>query len=219
MRTNSQWITAATLVAALTLGGGASAQEFSWLPGPVAEGAAQQLADRMKLLPELFDGEVPELEKVLGGSRRMIGEMASVVGDWGFDGVLAQTPEFSQIAIEPTGDRYLDAMGHYQVCTMLLYLQLQDPAYNADLNIRMTSVFGLSGLALATVSLREPFVAGGGDPAAIEGHLSGPALEPAFKAIQGDPAIRGQTEAECGPVVVELIDRPLQILRGEAEGS
>lgn len=191
---------------------GTATQRPAWLPAEVAEGAAQQLAERMRLLPALFDGQEPDPERLVAGARQMIAAMTDVITAWGTDGTLQRSPDLTALEIESAGDAYLDAMAHYQVCNILLYLQLQDPAYSEDLNARLTSVLGLSGVTLTVVSLREPFVAAGGDPAVIETHLSGPTLEPALEALQTDDGVRSQAEAECQPVVLALLEEPLKAL-------
>ncbi|MGD8816478.1 MAG: hypothetical protein PVJ51_04780 [Acidobacteriota bacterium] len=205
---------AAALVA-LMIAGNSAAQDATWLPPEIAEGAAQQLADRMRLLPELLGGESPDDERVLVGTRQMIGAIADVLESWGSGGVLERAPELAALNVPSTGDQYLDAMAHYQVCNLLLYLQLEDPAYNEDLDTRITSVFGLSAITLAVLSLREPFLAAGGTPAAVEAHLSGPTLEPALQSLQSDADARAAAEADCQPVVVALLEEPLSGLGRE----
>lgn len=195
--------------AALVPGAVAAPHQASWLPPELADAVVQQLAERIALVPEMFDGREPSAEQRLAVARRMIGEMAGVITGWGVEETLARAPEITAVKIGPAGNPYLDAMARYQVCNMLLYLQLRDPAYNEDVNIRVTSVFGLSAVTLAVLSLREPLVAGGGDPATIEAHLSGPMLEPALQALQTDAARRARVEAECRPTIIALLEKPL----------
>lgn len=210
MRGAKRWPPALALLLSLpAAGGAAAAQQASWLPPRVAEGAAQQLAERMRLLSA---GE-SDGERVLAGARELVDAIAGVITEWGVDGVLARAPEQTAFEIPSAGDRYLDAMARYQVCNLLLFVQLQDPAFQDDANAKVTSVFGLSAVTLALLSLREPFLADGGDETAIEAHLTGPALEPALAAVQGDPEARASVEERCGKVVVELIEEPLARLR------
>lgn len=213
MRITVRSLTAA--LAALLIAGSSAAQNATWLPPEIAEGAAQQLAERMRLLPELLGGEHPDDERVLVGARQMIGAIAEVLGSWGSDGVLERAPELAALDVPSTGDRYLDAMARYQVCNFLLYLQLEDPAYNSDLDTRIASVFGLSSVTLTVLSLREPFLAAGGTPAAVEAHLSGPTLEPALQSLRSDADARAAAEADCQPVVAALLEEPLSRLRRE----
>ena len=72
--------------------------------------------------------------------------MVDVVDGWGVDGVLERAPELPGLEIAAAEDPFLDAMARYQVCNLLLALQLEDPAYREDMNIRITSVFGLSAV-------------------------------------------------------------------------
>jgi hypothetical protein len=194
--------------AQLPCGGALRSQELAWLPPQVAEGAALQLAERMRLLGEAE----PDEARLLEAARRVVGSMVEVLHAWGVDGVLERAPDPPGLEIAAAGDALLDAMARYQICNLLLALQLEDPAYREDMNARITSVFGLSAVTLAVVRLREPFHAGGGDDAAIEAHLAGPALEPLFAAIQQEPQTRARAEEGCEPVVFALLEEPLSQL-------
>jgi hypothetical protein len=202
------------LLCAVLLGGGEAlpAQERTWLPAPVAEGAAQQLADRMRVLGG--GGAAADEKRLLSSARKLIGAMAAVVTEWGAEGVLARAPLQSDLGIASAGDPYLDAMALYQVCNLLLVVQFQDPAFQQNANARVTSVFGLSAVSLALLSLREPFLAAGGDEAAIEAHLAGPTLVPVLTAIQKEPGARAAAEAQCQPLIVALLEKPLAQLGG-----
>jgi len=46
-----------------------------------------------------------------------------------------------------------------------------------------------------------------GDPG-----VAGPALEPALAALQSDPAARAVAEAACQPVILALLEEPLERL-------
>lgn len=183
------------------------AQE-AWLPPPVAEGLAAQLAERMRTLGE---GE-PDEERLTAGAQGVVGSLAEQLEAWGLDGVHERAPSLPGFTVPPAGNRHLEAMARYHVCIMVLYLQLEDPAFADDANARVTSVFGLTALTMAVVRLREPFVADGGDDTAIEAYLAGPALEPILAALQTDPAARSAAEESCRPVVVQLLEEPLSQL-------
>jgi len=191
---------ALALVAALP----ASAE---WLPPHVAEGVAQQLAERFGTL-----GEVTDREGLLEGTRGIVRAMRGTIEAWGAEGTRSRAPEFERFSLPTSGDRWLDAMGGYSVCNLLLLRQLQSPAFADDENARFTSVLGLTSLTLAIVRLREPFVAAGGTQPRIEAYLTGDDLEPIFQTIQNDATWLADAEAHCTPVVVESLEAALAFM-------
>lgn len=182
--------------------------ETSWLPPRVEEGVAQQLAERMKLLGDGASND----ERILAAARATVAAIRGLLEGWGETGVLERTPDLPALELPVSGDRYLDAMMRFQICNAILMVQLNDPAYQDDQNARVTSVFGLTAITLAVLRLRHPFVAQGRNQAEIEAHLTSPDLEPALEGIQTNPDLRGHAESGCQPVLVELLEKPLQSL-------
>jgi len=185
---------------------GAAAPTWAeWLPPYVEEGAAQQLADRFAMI-----GEVTDREALVEGTRGILQAMRTTIERWGADGTVERAPTFERFTVRTSGNRYLDAMGSYSVCNLLLLRQLESADFADDRNARMTSVLGLSSLTLAILRLREPFVEAGGTHPQIEAYLTGADLEPVFEAIQTDPEILAHAEERCQPVVVESLEEPLR---------
>jgi len=185
-----------------------------WLPPQVAEGAAQQLAGRLATF-----GEVSDRERLVEGARGVLGAMVGTIEAWGVDGTVERAPEFERFSLPSSGDRYLDAMGAYSVCSLLLLRQFQSPEFADDQNARFTSTLGLSSLTLAIVRLREPFVAGGGTQPQIEAYLTGADLEPIFQTIQNDATWLADAEARCSPVVLESLEAALQYMAEKSAPS
>jgi len=196
------------IVLLLALPLAAAAAESSWLPPAVAEGAAQQLAERLSELAPPGAGDTERLAR----ARDLISEMRSEIDGWGEAGVLAQAPAFPDLSLPRSGEPHLDAMGRYQVCNLILFRQLLDPALADDSDARSSAALGLTAMTLATVYLRQPFVAQGGDPAAIEAYLTGDAMSAVFDHLQADPALLAKAQQSCGPLIVELLAGPLERL-------
>lgn len=192
----------------LLAGVAVAAAESSWLPPRVEQGMVQQLAKRITLL----DDGTPKKEKILLAARKTVSTMKEIVDSWGVSGVLERAPELSALNLPTTDDRYLDAMIRYQICNALLVTQLQHPAFQGNQSARITSVFGLTGITMVVVRLREPFVGEGGDQAEIEARLTSPGLEPTYQAIQADAELRRHAESACQPVLNELLEKPLTSL-------
>jgi hypothetical protein len=184
----------------------AGAVQQPWLPPEVAEGAAQQLAARLKQAGLAGDADDARL---LSGARKMVAAMRADLEQRGESGLAALAPAFTGFELPAAGQRELDLMGRYNVCNLVLLRQLEDPAFSDDANARMTSTVGLTAVTLVIVYLREPFVAGGGDPGAIERHLTDPRLEPIATRIQTEAELLAAVEKSCQPVVTALLAGPL----------
>jgi hypothetical protein len=187
---------------ALSLLPAAAVAEEGWLPPTMEEGAARQLASRVKGI-----GAGTSDEARLSGARRLVGILRGQLESWGEDGVVGRAPRFSALAVPVSGSRHLDAIARFQVCNMVLMLQLRDPAFAGDPNARMTSVTGLTAFTLAVMYLRRPFLKSGGSDARMEAFLTGPSMAPVLEAIQGDPARRGHAERQCMPPLLALMKR------------
>lgn len=207
-RTGGTILVVAAIVAVVALPARAD-----WLPAQVAEGAAQQLADRFGAL-----GEVTDREGLVEGTRGIVGAMRGTIDGWGAEGTLERAPGFERFTVPSSGDRWLDAMGRYSVCNLILLRQLEDPAFADDQNARLTSVLGLTSITLAVFRLRDPYVAAGGTQGRIEAYLTSAELEPLFASIQTDAELRADAEARCTPVVVESLQGALRFM-AEMGGS
>lgn len=186
-----------------------------WLPAAVAEGAVEQLAGRLGEAG--FGVERPAARTE--AAQVVVAGLRETLETWGADGTLARAPEFPELPVPRAEDRRLDAMARWHVCNLVLFLQLADPALADDHNARLTGALGLSGVTLAVLRLRQPFLASGGDGRAIEALLAGPGMEPVLERLQSDAAARGHAEIQCRAPVVELLERPLANLAalGEAQ--
>ena len=86
--------------------------------------------------------------------------------------IFCQTDSVSSSLIS----RSLDAMAHYQICNLVLMVQLQDPHFAEDEDAKMTSVTGLTAFTLAVLYLRHPFLEAGGSDREIEAFLTGASM-------------------------------------------
>ncbi len=188
-----------SLLALLVLPAAAVAQE-GWLPPKVEEGAARQLASRVK---EIGAGTSDEAR--LSGARKLVGVLRGRLESWGEDGVVGRAPGFPALGVPVSGRRHLDAIARYQVCNMLLMLQLRDPAFAGDENAKMTSVTGLTAFTLAVLYLRRPFLESGGSDTQIEAFLTGKPMASVLEAIQSDAARREHAESQCTPPLLALM--------------
>jgi len=204
----------AVMIAAGLVAGAAGADDGgAWLPGAVAEGAAEQLAGR--LAEAGFGVERPAARTE--AAQAVVAGLRDTLEAWGADGTLARAPEFPELPVPRVEDRRLDAMARWHVCNLVLFLQLADPAFAEDVNARLTGALGLTGVTLAVLRLRQPFLAAGGDAGAIEKLLAGTGMEPVLDRLQSDPDSRGHAEMQCQAPVVELLERPLANLAALGE--
>lgn len=185
--------------------------ESGWLPPAVEAGSAQQLADRLR---PLGDGK-PDEAKLGAASRDLVRALRDTLGAWGADGVVARAPVFPELEVPAAREPQLDAIGRWNVCLLVFYLQLEDPALAGDGDAQLTSILGLSAVTLAVLRVREPYVAAGGSDEALEAHLTGPETDALLKSFQSDAKRRGYAEARCQPVVRELLAAPIAYLRDQ----
>jgi len=182
------------------------AAEPSWLPPQVESGAAEQLAGRLN---ELGRGKA-DTGETLAEARKLVRSMRDVVDSWGVARTLANAPKFDQLQLPPAAESYLDAMQRYQICNVLLFRQTVHPDFADDFNARFTGTLGLTAVTLAVVRLREPFLAAGGSPEQIEAQLTSSDLEKVSQRIQTDEASRSHAEQQCQPLLLQLLEVPLQ---------
>lgn len=202
-----------TVSLALTVMAAVSAQELpSWLPPAVVNSLTQQLASRMK---HFGLGPANDDQKLIDGARSMILAMAADLDARGEESIEKLAPTFSAFELPQSGQRELDLMVRYNVCNMALFLQFQDPAFKEDVNARLTSILGLTEVAMVIGYLRDPFVRAGNDPAQIEAHLTDPSLQPILDRTQKEPKFRASVEKTCQPVVATLLEGPLDTVNGK----
>lgn len=197
-----------SLLVAATLAPSVVLASDDWLPAPVRDGLVHQLAER---LTTTAVGD-HDIGRVTESARSVVIAIEDILDRRGVSGTIEAAPTFPDLEIPHSGSPLLDAMARYQVCNLTLVLRLQEPALNDDVNARLATVFEMTAITTAVVHLRKPFVEGGGEPAAIEAHLAGPALEPALAAIQADLRMRSDVDARCRPAARALLDEPLSLL-------
>jgi len=187
------------------------AQEVSWLPPPVEEGAAQQLADRLLALGD----PASDTDALLAGARELIRSMRDGIDAWGADGAITKAPAFAELAV-PGADRApLDAMGRWSICNLDLLLRYDDALRAGDGGAALGPALGLSAVTLVVLRLREPFAAAGGQQTEIETHLTSAGFETLLAAIQTSPALRARVRSGCDPLVRELLAAPIAYLRAQ----
>lgn len=67
------------------------------------------------------------------------------------------------------------------------------------------ATYGLTGMTMAIVRLREPYVQEGGTHAALEAALTGSELGSLMEKIQKDENLLLHVERQCQPVVLSLL--------------
>lgn len=175
--------------------------QAGWLPPEVEDGAARQLASRIS---EIGAGESDETR--LAGAQQLVGVLRERLESWGEKGVISRAPSFPELGIPESGRRRLDAMARYQVCNMVLMLQLRNPASAEDQNAKVTSVTGLTAFTLAVLYLRLPFLQSGGDDAQIEAFLTSASMTTVLEKMQSDAALRRHAERQCTPPLLALLE-------------
>ena len=172
-----------------------------WLPPAVAEGLAQQLGERMTQVGLAGSDE----GLVIASAREAVGGMRQHLDAWELRGVLEKAPRFPELELPATTNRYLDAMTRYSLCNLVLFRVFADPAMREDRKAMSTSTFGLTGMTMAIVRLREPHVREGGTDATMEAALTRPELESLAEKIQKDEDLLRHVEQQCSPVVLSLL--------------
>lgn len=172
-----------------------------WLPPAVAEGMAQQLGERMT---QAGLGGSDE-GRVIDRAREAVAGMRQHLEAWELRGVLENAPRFPELELPAGTNRYLDAMTRYSLCNLVLFRVFADPAFREDRRAMTISTYGLTGMTMAIVRLREPYVREGGNDAGIEAALTGPELESLAEKIQKDEDLLRHVEQQCSPVVVSLL--------------
>lgn len=173
----------------------------SWLPPEVEESAARQLAERVG---EIGVGRTDETR--LAASRQLVARVRERLESWGEKGVVERAPGLAELDVPASGRPALDAMARYQVCNMLLMIQLQDPRFADDEDAKMTSVTGLTAFTLAVVYLRRPAHEAGDDDPGIEAFLTSAEMETVLERIQSEPEARGRAEGECDAPLSALLE-------------
>ena len=141
-------------------------------------------------------------------ARRLVEVLRDELGALGAEGVLELTPEFPRIALPSAGQRYLDAMARFQLCSLDLMLQLPDPTHRDDPIVRRDATLGLMAITLAVVRLRRPLLALDGSDAGIEAFLT----NCAWDALGVPAALRrpGEVRSRC-----EQSGEPLRLRVGD----
>lgn len=172
-----------------------------WLPPAVVDGLSQQLYDRLAAIEEAPDDDPAE---ALGRVRDGVLRLRAAVDDWGDEGVFARAPSFGRLDVPRSGQRHLDAMARYQLCNAMLIRQLLE---EEDAERQRVAMIGVTGLTVAIMFLRDPFITQGGSHAQIESFLTSEAMEREFTRIQQSRALRDHVDEACAPTVATLIER------------
>jgi hypothetical protein len=183
--------------------------QTSWLPPPAETAAVEQLADRLSTLPA-GDGPALTPQDRLQRARTAVGIFRSTFETWGLDGTVSRAPRLDAISLPSSDNRLLDAMGRYQFCNLVLALQVAPAGRATSFNRQFTGVMGLTGITLAVVYLRQPFLAAGGTDEELEAYMTGPAMEAVASRVQDEPALLDRARAGCSPIVVELVTKVIE---------
>lgn len=185
----------------ICLSAGVAAQQ-SWLPPEAEDGAARQLATRVA---EIGVGRTDETR--LAAAHQLVDRVRDRLESWGEE-TADQAPRFAELDLPESGRQRLDAMARFQVCNMVLMIQLQDPDFAGDEDAKISSVTGLTAFTLAVMYLRHPFVEAGGNDGEIEAFLTSESMESVLEAIQTEPAARAHAEQQCTPPLKALVESP-----------
>ena len=172
-----------------------------WLPPPVAEGMAQQLGERMT---QMGIGGRDE-DHVLAIARQTVTRMRMHLDAWKLSGVLERAPRFPELELPEATNQYVDAMTRYSLCNIVLFRMFVDPTTREDPRAMAISTYGLTGVTMAIVRLREPYVREGGTDAMIEAALTSPELEVLAQRIQEEEDLLRHVARQCDPLVRALL--------------
>ncbi len=176
------------------------AAQQSWLPPEAEDGAARQLATRVA---EIGVGRTDETR--LSAARQLVIRVRERLESWGEEAV-DHAPRFDELDLPESGRLSLDAMARYQVCNMVLMIQLQDPDFANDEDAKISSVSGLTAFTLAAMYLRHPFLGAGGNDGEIEAFLTSERMGSVLETIQTEPAARAHAERQCAPPLKALVE-------------
>lgn len=185
------------------------AQEPAWLPAPAEQGAAQQLADRLRAFGDASSDDAA----LRDGALDMIRAMRDGIDAWGAAGAVTRAPVFQELQVPGAASPPLDAMGRWSICLLDLMLRYEGALQSGDGGAGLEPALGLSAVTLVVLRLREPFVAAGGRQPEIESHLTSAGFEALLAAIQTDPRLRAEARAGCDPLLRELLAAPIAYLR------
>lgn len=191
---------AITMLAVSMLAAPLSASE-EWLPAAVAEGLAQQLGERMTQAGLTGSGE----GRVIDSAREAVAGMRQHLDAWELGGVLENAPRFPELELPASTNQYVDAMTRYSLCNLVLFRVFADPAFREDRRAMSISTYGLTGMTMAIVRLRDPYLQEGGTDATMEAALTRPELGSLMEEIQKDEDLLLHVERQCRPVVLTLL--------------
>ena len=184
------------LAALLAVSVAATAQE-NWLPPPVEDGAIDQLAGRLAAISRPRDPR-----GLTEGARKLVLAVRGQLDAWTLAGTLKRAPAFPRLELPAAPERYLDAMGRYQICNVVLLRQFES---GADDDSRRVGALGLTAITLAMLHLRQPYMANGGSNEGLEAFLTSAPMAGLLEKMQGTPALLSHVETECEPVVQDLL--------------
>lgn len=180
------------------------AAQSSWLPPEAQDGAARQLAARVA---EIGAGRTDETR--LAGAHQLVARVRERLESWGGE-TSDHAPRFAELDVPESGRPLLDAMARFQICNMVLMIQLQDPDFADDEDAKMTSVAGLTAFTLAVLYLRDPFLGADGTDGEIEAFLTSESMGSILEQIQSVPEARAHIESECTPPLKALVEPSAQ---------
>ena len=178
--------------------------QSSWLPPQAEDGTARQLATRVA---EIGVGRTDETR--LAAAHQLVDRVRERLESWGEE-TSDHAPEFAELDVPESGRPSLDAMARFQICNMVLMIQLQDPDFADDEDAKLSSVTGLTAFTLAVLYLRHPFLEAGGADGEIEAFLTSDSMGSILDRIQSEPAARAHIDRECTPPLKALVDPPAQ---------
>ena len=171
----------------------------TWLPPQASAGLAGQLAERLAGNPDR-----PPTNELLAAAATEVARLRAVLDGWGEGGVLERAPVFAELTLPSSGQRHLDAMARYQVCTMALALDLSAARTDAA---RRQAAIGMTAMTMAVLFLRQPYLARGNDPESIRTFMVDERMERAVAGLlSGQAAVRAHVDSKCGPLLASFGD-------------
>jgi len=171
--------------------------QTAWLPEDTRVAAAQSFADQLKAID--FEPHLSDPARAVG-ARKGIDKLATVIDQWGVDGVLERTPVFPQIPLPATSNPLVASLTSFGVCSLPLHLELATT--QGEKIYVITAEFSVG---LLSAFLRHQFLEAGGTDEALRDFLTSGSMNSVSLDIQASEELRAYVNEQCAPTLTALM--------------
>lgn len=190
-------------VLALCAAAAPAAAELAWLPPPVQDAVARDLAAELAALPS--SRRISDAER-LDAARVAVAQTASRIDRWGVEGIFERSPEvarFVELGLDmpPIEDPRVAAIAAYGVCS----LPLDPAAARSDGAVVEDALWGVS-IALVAAYLRHDFLGAGGTDELLERDLASDRMNALSRRVVVDERLKAAVRQRCVDVYAALTE-------------